>query len=376
MIKNFRLESMWNLKMVPRSFPLILFFLSLVLKSLAREGNKFAICVTGPLDSWLPKQHLVNLVQNNPDAHFSFFFTFQAQPSPPLHQNNHSMPSRVSTNFAIHYISELYTTDNSAFVELRFVKGYDLNDWKRFFRFTPDDSRKLDRIPTSNNSELEAANVNFLNSFRLQQACLQDIVSYEREVNVNFDYFIFFPSDAFYFHPISLSVPIEMLKHQRTLKQSYSKHVCNVVTKDCLEWGGMGHHFQMMHRKEGIPIYASRLRYYRSLYDAQTLPFNKESFELLHLQSLKLEKCAISVDLIPVTAGVPASTKEGVCLTEVAVQNPFQLLPNDFCVPLVSVKQVRSLLCGNFELKEELLLKKYEHLLQSNDSSNSSELNR
>ena len=147
-----------------------------------------------------------------------------------------------------------------------------------------------------------------LNFYRMQQACLQDILTHEKEINTNFDYFIFFPENAFYFHPINITVSVEVLKRLGSPKVANSgpllpgtdKPFCHVLTKDCLEWGGLNRHFQMMRRKEGVPIYASRLRYYRNLYESQHLPFNKESFEMSHLQSLKLEKCTISVDLIPV----------------------------------------------------------------------------
>ena len=65
------------------------------------------------------------------------------------------------------------------------------------------------------------------------------------------------------------------------LIQKTGKLGCDLVTKGCLEWGGINMRFHLLTRRKAIPYMKSSVSLYRKLLNRNLTLFNPEMFEVV-----------------------------------------------------------------------------------------------
>ncbi len=316
--------------------------------------ERVAVCITGQIARWLPEQQIHGLIDSNPNYFFSFFFVFQIKDSQhpvSYHLEGPQNSSNIAMNRfedGIGNISDMYTRRNSELANIRFLKPFNDDEWKLYLNLNK--SQELDRIrEISNNNKI------VLNIYRNQHECLVDILHKEHQRNEHedehkrhfkYDYFIFTREDIYYFHPMNLSTPIHLLKQRHhDVTASETTHTCHMITKDCLDWGGINMRVEITRKAEGYKIFGSRLHYYRKLYGSGGTVFNPEEFELTQLHAHKYNVCPVSVDVLGTAVARPSPNHpEGVCFFEVdlAYEKP--------CYPLNLKEKIMTMRCSNYTL--------------------------
>jgi hypothetical protein len=296
---------------------------------------KVAVCITGQVQKWIPEFQIPNLIEFNRNTMFSFFFNlqfsqkyFNAQGIKDVTPSNWT---RIEFRRAFNLISEMYSSNHSDVVTFKFDLPYDLRKWQILLDQV---GKPLDRI--SNHVKTQHF---VLNTYQNQLSCIEEILEYENQTQIKFDYIITTKEDAFYFHPISLMDSYIMLKDDN----------CGVITKSCCAQGGINTRFQIARRDEGVRLFSSRIDFYQSLFEKNIKISSPEMFELLQLTSYGFRNCTLPVDTIPITSAKINSTNQ-VCLMEKEIQSDDA--HSDFsCIPKRFFDKMKALTCAKYKVK-------------------------
>eukprot|EP01040_Poterioochromonas_malhamensis_P009155 gene9155-9928_t len=327
---------------------IVLVVLFIVRIVVARE--RVAVCVTGQVARWLPKQQIPNLIEHNPKYFFSFFFLFQlkdAQHPVSYNKIGPTDPSKIAKgefDESISKISNLYTQKNSELANIRFITPYTDDDWKEYYNLSSPLSlfKELDRMTI-----FLKKNPMILTLYRNQAACLSDVIVNEKEHQRSYDYVYFTREDLYYFHPLNFTIPVEKLKLQRQDKTGMTSQ-CHLIAKDCLRWTGINMRVEIARRSDAVTIFGSRLDFYKHLYTVNKTVVNPETFELHHLNYHHSHVCTLPVEVLGMTVARPsASHPEGVCFFEGDLVNK---VGNETCYPLDAKPKVMKMRCANYDL--------------------------
>lgn len=321
-----------------------------------RRKERIAVCVTGHISRWFPDQHLTNLATNNPHYSFSFFFNFETH-------SKFSLPSSVSsTEFitsltnetlavSVQEITAMYSQHNSELANLRFSVPYGNASWYRHLRLTS--NQPLNRIDSLAH---DGGDVRILNLYRLQHGCVYDIMAKEKERHDHtlqaYDYVIFTREDLIYFQPFNLTTALDKLRNEPdhlTETTEIAVPMCNVVTKGCLEGKGMNMKMQIMRRKEGLHLFSSRQRFYRSLFEKSIKIESPERFELIQLEMMNYHKCTLPVEVMGVASALQSNNPFGYCFPESELQD---FDTHDLCVPTHFLESSKNRKCSDFEMMD------------------------
>lgn len=312
------------------------------------QKNSIAVCVSGLTDRWFPEQHVINLVENNPQYSFTFFFVFQLhdhvksnKSSITFESHSDSSPiSEESFSNAMTKVSQLYSSNNSEFGRIRLIPSYNDDQFKKYLHLP--DNATLDRFQQYSSTKpwLQRSHLNF---YRLQKECIEDVLSHERSVRKKFDYFYIAKEDLYYFNPLNLTIPLQML--QKELNGTKS---CHLITKGCLQWGGINTRVEIA-RREDVGIFTTRLDFYRSLYANNIKVWNPEKFELMHLKQFDQMKngtnCALPVHIMSYTSARHAKKfPHGFCLPDNELQG---LRWTDTCYPKTFRDKLKTVKCSD-----------------------------
>eukprot|EP01040_Poterioochromonas_malhamensis_P009153 gene9153-9926_t len=347
-----------------RNFRLTFLFLLLgvLIEFLDGSRENIAVCVTGQIARWMPERHIPNLIDNNVNYFFSFFFVFQLKNSHhpvAYHKQGPTNASDVATaqlEDALARVSDLYTRQNSELANIRHITPYTELEWRKYLNLLSP-NQKLDRIwQFSENQKI------ILNIYRNQQKCLTDIMNREEERNKRYDYLFYTREDLYYFHPLNLSIPINLLKqkHQVTMKGKKPSLVpsCHLVAKDCLSWGGVSMRLELVRREEADNIFGSRLKFYRTLYTSNITVKNPELFEFQQLKEMKYQLCKVSVEVMGITVARPSlSQPDGVCFLSHDIQYTFREW-HQICVPVHFLPKIADMRCSNYTFDYETHLRR------------------
>ena len=139
--------------------------------------------------------------------------------------------------------------------------------------------------------------------YRHQVACAKFVTQLEKGreelgsdsgiTSFSFDRLISTREDVYFFHEVNIEALIEsaeaLKQHQEgeehgeqgsssssSSSSSGRIHRCDIITKDCLAWGGINMRFQLLRRDRGWHYLHSRLNYYALLYLEQKQPESTE----------------------------------------------------------------------------------------------------
>lgn len=273
----------------------VTFFLQLAVGSLALKTVEFrsdprhvAVCVTGLPSRLQPFSLLSGLHNANPDFSFHTFYVLQNAEEQYYSSSPEKIDGKsdVSTyagldQHAIRQLLEEFAGINRTTVA--FMKPQTMEDWQQELHT----NGYLNVIWQYDN-----INDKILNMYEHHVRCAELIVAKEAEIGIPFDYIISAREDAFLFHPLDLHA---------LFAKFFKEQSCDIVTKDCLAWGGINMRLQILRREKGAKLLASRLAAYKTLLNSGAKVQNPERFEQKQIQEMHLKSCSASISELPVS---------------------------------------------------------------------------
>ena len=264
--------------------------------------NNIAVCVSGQVSRWIPETAVKYLLEANLRYRFTFFFNLQ------YHTSNSSFIFSTDAHISFHptkfvsmqqsemfdYIHSMYgSVNNTKIASISYVPPRRLQEWENdFFK------RKADRI--SQYSDVQHVILNF---YAHQIRCVNQIEEYERLSNSTFDYVLSSREDIYYFRSVPLDYLLSHLKVPIPSEEPISSIHCDLIAKDCLQWGGMNMRWQLMTRNATEWAMKRRIEYYRELFTADQVIYNPEQFESAQMKFYKLRVCEFSSNVIANAVG-------------------------------------------------------------------------
>ncbi len=89
--------------------------------------------------------------------------------------------------------------------------------------------------------------------YSYQVNCAQRITFTESLRGIHYPYIISTREDAYFFNPMDFA----------HLIHTFNQRQCNIMTKDCLSWGGLNMRFQLLDHDSAIAFLSQRLSFYQ-----------------------------------------------------------------------------------------------------------------
>ena len=208
---------------------------------------------------------------------------------------------------------------------VEFTNAKNRKQWAKYLKYSP-----LDII-----YQFPSIQENILNMYEKISLCGESIVKYKKISRKSFDYIINTREDLIVLKDMDLK---KLLPNIRNTKLSSTRSKCDLLSKGCLEWGGINTKFWILSERNGINFMTSIISWYKRLIRIRRKIYNPETFDLVHLKYLGLKYCGISVDGFPVTAA--RHTFDGnYCLRHIEYSD---------CIPRGMKKYVKSIDCDNY----------------------------
>lgn len=264
----------------------------------------------------MPEYLKLGLIENNPELNFHIFINLQDSETiftyrrPALNSLYSDLTNENITNMLVN----LFSAPNSHVVDVQYHEPLGRRQWLDFLK-----KDRLDRI-----SQFVSNQHIILNMYSYHEACSNQIQLYEKNTGTIFQYIINTREDIYFFKPIDLKYLIH--KYVRGRK-------CNMLTKDCLNWGGVNMRFQLLSREHGLQ-YLRRIEFYSSMYSTNDVVVMPEAMELLQTQRLNIKLCNVSVEEYPVVAARFSYINRTLCFThpelkEYGVNSPPPCVPKE-----------------------------------------------
>jgi hypothetical protein len=264
----------------------------------------------------MPEYLKWSLIENNTAFNFYIFINLQDSETiftyrrPALNSHYADLPNENITSALV----DLFLTDNSHVVSVQYHKPLGKRQWLDILQVD-----RLDRM-----SQFVANQHIILNMYSYHEACGNQIREYEKDVSTQFQYIICTREDIYFFKPIDLNYLI----HKYMVKNH-----CGMLTKDCLNWGGVNMRFQLLNRDDGLK-YLRRIEFYKSMYSTNEVVMMPEAMELLQTRRLYIKLCNLSIEEYPVVAARFSYINRTLCFThpelkEYGVDSPPPCVPKD-----------------------------------------------
>jgi hypothetical protein len=330
---------------------MIWFVLVLVFFQLTHCGPvRIATCISGQSSRWQPHHIIENLFVPN-RGRFHFFLFFNIQNSTVFNTDvgntfSPSITSRFSYLETVNYINDLLQGSTAVIAQLEFTETISNKTFLRAF-----DVPALDRI-----TQYTAVQSTILNMYSHQVKCIRQLLKYEAQNNLTFDFIISTREDVFFFRPLNLSTILPGLRSN--LSDFSSKNKCDIFFKRCRNFWGFNMRFYILSREVGIKFLGNRFSFYKYLYSINRTIENPERFELSEATALKLIGCPVPVENFPITA-IRHFQNGQLC---------FVWFEIDRCVPQDFHEFSRNHMCN--ELKRahflDLIFSEYPELIKAN----------
>lgn len=238
-----------------------------------------------------------SLIENNRDFFFHIFYNLQDSATVFTYRRpafDSTYADKANENIS-HDLRELFSTDNSRVALVLFHEPQGKQHWKTFLS-----QQRLDRI-----SQFRPNQHNILNMYSYHEACSNQIPLYEQEKRLTFRYIINTREDIYFFKPIDIRFLVTQYLHGSQ---------CGLLTKGCLNWGGVNMRLQILHRDDGLK-YLKRISFYKSMFDTGDVVVMPETMELLQTERLGIKLCNMSIEEFPVVAGRYSYINRTLCFT-------------------------------------------------------------
>ena len=129
--------------------------------------------------------------------------------------------------------------------------------------------------------------------------CSDSIKRYKETFQKSFDYIISTREDIIVLKEMNLT---DLLSKVQNSKLSRGLSNCDLLSKDCLSWGGINIRFWILSEQNGLNFLSSKITFYKELIRQRRKIFNPEQYDAHHKNVLGLNHCGISINDFPVTA--------------------------------------------------------------------------
>ena len=327
------------------------FFVSLKISS----SVEIAVCITGQTTRLLPRL-IIPLFVANRNYHFNLFYNLQ--PSKTLSYATHPHLKYEPSPYSFLSFEQLKSNITSLYSEFDnvLIKSFIFTpqmsggheDWKKYLGT----EKQLDVI-----SQYSYMQDSVLEMYYKIHLCGTAVEEYSNSTGNVFDFVIQAREDVVFFKDFHLENVTNKIRDTAYASSSAS---CDILSKQCLAWGGLNMRFYITNGKKGLKFLSSRISFYKQLITekhvidhekmhrrhmhAQNLSLmnptarmsfmtalmddmrrerhisNPEQFDLQHAQNLSLEPCFIPVEQYPVAAARHTSN-ENYCFIKLEILN-------------------------------------------------------
>ncbi len=245
---------------------------------------KIGVCITGMPARFQP-HHLLEFFKLNSDNTFHLFYRFQDDSSlffstKPKFSYSPSIYASYNSSILEENLRDLYSSSNNVRIEsIQYTKPKSRKEWLTLM------SGNLGAI-----TQFVYQQEKILNMFEKADQCGQDIIKFQNENSIQFDYIIHTREDIYLLKNILLN---EVLSKYPT---------CDWIGKDCLTWWGLSQRFAIMKPEPGLQFLSKKIGFFESLNRQRRRVYNTESFDLELSKQIGMKTCAVSIEDIPFTA--------------------------------------------------------------------------
>jgi hypothetical protein len=305
---------------------IVLILTTFLLAFVCAIHEKIAVCICGIASRYQPEsvaRYVIGANENNFD--FDVFLSLQTHD---FHFSNHRGLHTKSTIFGDFdnnqiqdkatqiYMKNAHKFNGSIVVSTRQL---------RTIREYADELgvNELDRITQPDYWPIRGK---VLGMFVNQEECAKSIIVKEFTSGKKYNYIIMSREDTFLYKVLNLTYISILLNGNNS-----------IVTRRCLNWGGLATRMQVTTRAFGLLLYGSRTNFYRYLVDQDLKVFNTEDFEKKHVEWLHATPLEVSIEIMPVSISRYIN-QTTVCFINYEVQ--------DNCVPIGYESFVQQNICA------------------------------
>jgi len=277
-----------------------------------------ALCIGGQLPRLQPDL-LIPLFAANAQFNFKVFYSLQYTNVPGeakfwSDSNFVFNPSKVGL-LKVEYVEQALKTtyhilDNVKVAAVKFGKGLTSAEWStKHFNRKPLTAIQL---PVSQPEIV-------LNMLAKQSDCAEQIIQFETERNMTFDYVLWGREDLHFYKALDLPLLTSLLHPAPrgldavVTKQSLPGQGCQLLVRNCLTHGGLPLRGYVWPRAVAIPAMQARMHHYLHLLERNLSVITVEAFEDHFMQQQNISVCHINKDLFP-TVAVRHTVKGGFCI--------------------------------------------------------------
>lgn len=252
---------------------------------------RVAVCVTGAQERLQPLSLVQSLLRPNwNEVEFHTFLVLRSS----LLGRHSTDPSKGGAqspwaNLSSKQIQEAFQLSGLARVEVIQQKPRSRVEWQEAIGMEP--GRIAQYIPfqlPAGDAVISPDGAHEM--YKHQELCTGLITAQEAELGVPFDFIISTREDVYFFQPVQLApLILHLLAND-----------CDILAKVCPR-GGLNRRWQLLGREAGMALLGGRHDFYRTLPSNQT-GWSPGQFEESQLADLKLTRCPMDADALPVAA--------------------------------------------------------------------------
>jgi hypothetical protein len=168
--------------------------------------------------------------------------------------------------------------------------------------------------------------------YKHHEDCGQQIIQLESENDFKMDYIINTREDIYFFKPLDLTSLIG--KHMTAnTAVGQETNACDLLTKGCLDFGGLNMRLQLLRRSPSGIDYMSKVSFFKQMMKKNKQFENPERFEQYMAEKvLQMRACKLDVEEMAITAARLSYVNLSVCFIhqELKLLQPASSPP---CVP-------------------------------------------
>lgn len=264
-----------------------------------------AVCVTGQIGRLLPQFIMKDLIRANQGFYFDIYAFFQGgnlkiTTFSTSINSQQSAFAMADVNKLPQLVSNAFNSNNSKLAMLSFIPKKKFSDWQLYMgaNFTPNSSIFFDWVSKPHIME------SIFNMYAKIAACAESII----QSKIKYEAVILSRDDLYFFQPVDLDLLIKtVLKH------------CDVIAKDCLNYGGVNMRLQVLSKNRGLQFLRQHLEFAKYLFESNQTVRNPESMELAHANYSSARVCMLPVDLVPTTG--PRLENGNICFLKKEIYN-------------------------------------------------------
>lgn len=301
------------------------------------NGRTVAVCIGGQVPRLQPSL-FQPLFDANPEYTFKLFYSLQ--------YSENSKDTRFWSDATMVYEPTLFTNishlnmktalqsvyannPNVEVISTRFSKGLSARNWSLSL---------LNGAPLSVITLPSEVPEIVFNMYAKQSDCLRELTAYEQSTKTLFDWVFWGREDLHFYQELNLQHLTQLFSPHLVTRPDNSSHTvtCQLLTRSCLQHGGISMRGYLWKRNTAVQIMANRFNYYNSLQQRNISVITVEAFEKSIMEHYNVTVCTAPVDDFP-TVAVRHVSNGSFCIPPMEVRKA--------CYPAGKLEYVREHLC-------------------------------